>query len=591
MAAESSLISINYTSILDKNWAEQPIDPRKLQHLMQKTGLPEIIARIISAREIAVNEIEDFLTPTIRNTLPDPFHLKDMDKGAQRIVDAILQGETIAIFGDYDVDGATSSALLARFFAALGASYLVYIPDRVKEGYGPNIKALMELKSKGASVIITVDCGTTANLVLNEASTNGIDVIVIDHHQSSTELPKICALINPNRIDETSEYRYLAAVGVTFLVTVAVNIMLKKANFITYKLPDLLGMLDIVALGTVCDVVPLRGLNRTFVVQGLKVLAKKGNIGLSFLSEVAKLNGEPNCYHLGYLLGPRINAGGRVGKSDLGVKLLTTNDEYEAIRIAKQLDEYNNERKSIEIDILDQAMRQAEEKSTSNQVLVIIGENWHQGVIGIIASRVKEKFNMPCAIVTLMGEMGKASCRSVKGFDFGRAVTNAKLESILHEGGGHAMAAGFTIARDKISLLQSYLNSKFAESQEFMDPHISHFSAIIAIDGITSHLAKLIESVGPFGSESPEPRFMIKNIFIHKLDIFASQHARLLIGNSHLKVGKMLVATAFRITDSKIGEILLSGKKGNFHVIGYLRMNYWNGNEKVDFVIDDLIEG
>ena len=412
-------------------------------------------------------------------------------------------------------------------------------------------------------------------------------MIVIDHHLSNISLPKIFSLINPNRFDEKSEYKYLAAVGVVFLFVTAVNMLLKKGKE-NKILPNLLEYLDLVALGTVCDVVPLVGLNRTFVSQGLKVIKNRTNLGLSILSDVAKISGAHNTYHLGYLLGPRINAGGRVGDSELGYKILTSNSIDESIRIASELDILNNERKMIESLALEELMQIAE-KMTNKRVLCIVKKNLHQGIIGIIAGRIKEKFNKPVAIITIdENGIGKASCRSVKGFDFGSAVSASKIENIVIDGGGHAMAAGFTIAEQNISKLNDFLEKKFLSSATD-EIHINRYFAEINLESINLAICKEIEKIAPFGSENPEPRFLLKNVYIYEAKLFAGQHMKVLVGSSKIRSGSMSVLTAFKIIDTKIGQVLLEKNQKELGFVGYIRSSTWNGKEKADFVIDDIL--
>lgn len=416
-------------SFSGQRWTLREADERLTAHFHRQHDLPEAVARVLAGRGVSAEEAESFLNPTLKALLPDPSHLKDMDIAAERLCAAVMSGECVAVFGDYDVDGATSSALLLRFLRALGTRCLSHIPDRMREGYGPNLPALLSLKAQGAAVVVTVDCGTVAFEPLESATQAGLDIIVVDHHLSEARLPKVLAVVNPNRLDETSPCRTLAAVGVTFLLCVAITRQLRAAGWFAARTePNLLALLDLVALGTVCDVMPLTGLNRAFVSQGLKVLATRSNPGLAALADVAGVSDVPNAYTLGFLLGPRINAGGRVGKADLGTRLLSSEDGAAIPSIARELDVFNAERKAIETLVLEQAIAAAEASDTNAPVLVVRGEGWHQGVIGIVAGRLKERYRKPVAVVSFENGVGKASARSITGVDFGGAVASAKAQ-------------------------------------------------------------------------------------------------------------------------------------------------------------------
>ncbi|MBM3541284.1 MAG: single-stranded-DNA-specific exonuclease RecJ, partial [Alphaproteobacteria bacterium] len=425
--------------------------------LAQRLELPEIVGRVMAGRGVTLDTADAYLNPTLRALLPDPSHLRDMDKAAARLAKAVMAGERIAIFGDYDVDGATSAALLHRFLSAVGAPPRLYIPDRMAEGYGPNAAALRRLASEGVAVVVTVDCGIVAFEALEEGAEAGLDVVVVDHHVAEPRLPRAHAVVNPNRLDETSPLKQLAAVGVAFMLAIATNRALRAAGWYGAgrPAPDLLDWLDVVALGTVCDVVPLTGLNRALVTQGLKIMARRANAGLAALADVARLDEAPAAYHAGFVLGPRVNAGGRVGESDLGVRLLTTEDPAEAAALAKRLDAHNRERQALEARALDGALAQAMGE-TGPLVLVAHG-SWHPGVIGIVASRLVERFNRPAAVVALAGAEGKGSARSVPGVDMGAAVIAARQAGHLANGGGHPMAAGFTVSAAKLDALRAFL--------------------------------------------------------------------------------------------------------------------------------------
>ncbi len=427
--------------------------------LAQRLGVSEIVGRVLAGRGVGPEEGPLYLEPRLREQLPDPSVFRDMDRAAARLAAAVRGGERIAVFGDYDVDGATSSALLKRFFAALGVAVRVYIPDRLTEGYGPNPAALRRLRDEGASVVVTVDCGTTAHAALAAAADLGLDVIVVDHHVAESGLPPALAVVNPNRLDESGAHGQLAAVGVAFLLAVAVNRELRAAGWYDgtgRPEPDLRRWLDLVALGTICDVVPLTGVNRALVSQGLKVMARRANPGLAALADVARLSEPPGAYHAGFVLGPRVNAGGRVGEADLGARLLATDDPEEARRLAHLLDEHNRERRRIEEGVLAEALAAAEAMEDA-PALLVAADGWHPGVIGIVASRLKERFNRPAFVVAFDGAVGKGSGRSIGGVDMGAAIIAARQAGLLIDGGGHAMAAGFSVERGRLEALRRFL--------------------------------------------------------------------------------------------------------------------------------------
>lgn len=554
--------------------------------LSQRLGLPEILGQVLAARGVGLDDADGFLNPTLRASLTDPYELKDMAKAADRLAAAILRGEKIAVFGDYDVDGATSTALLHRFLTAIGGKPRVYIPDRMAEGYGPNAPALLALKREGAAVCITVDCGITAFAPLEAATEAGLDMIVVDHHVAEPSLPRAVAVVNPNRLDEDSPHRQLAAVGVAFLLVVALNRKLREEGWYrTRPEPDLLQWLDLVALGTVCDVVPLTGLNRALVAQGLKVLGWRNNIGLRALCDVAKIDEPAGTYHLGFLLGPRVNAGGRVGRADLGTRLLSTEDAAEATALAAELDRFNTERKLIEQQVQDEALAQVE-RHADGPLLVASGEGWHPGVIGIVAGRLKERFHRPALVIAFDDKgIGKGSGRSISGFALGPAVIAAHQAGLLVNGGGHAMAAGFTLERDKLSAFRDFLTERAAAWLEGGEA-----TPVLSIDGAlrpggaTIELLETLGRVGPFGVGNPEPRFAFPAARILGADVVGENHVRCQLGDAD---GRRLKAIAFRALDSGLGEALLKAGSMPLHVAGHLRIDRWQGNEKVQLLIDD----
>jgi len=578
-------------SVSGRRWRLRPTDGLEYS-LAQTLGVPELIGRALAARGIGPEAAEDFLNPTLRSLLPDPSHLRDMDRAANHLADLIEAGAPIGIFGDYDVDGATSSALLVRFLRVLGAPTLVHIPDRAREGYGPNLPALKALAAKGARAVITVDCGTTAFEALDAARACLIDVIVLDHHLAEPRLPATLALINPNRVDEESPHGQLAAVGVTYLLVVAVNRALRARGF--YKArsePALIDLLDLVALGTVADVVPLTGVNRALVTQGLKVLGRRGNIGLAALADIARLDSRPTAYHLGFLFGPRINAGGRVGQADLGMRLLSTEDPDEATALAFRLDELNRERQAIEADVLEAAIEQVEARGANRAPLVVAaGEGWHAGVIGIVASRLKERFGRPSVVIALDGAIGKGSCRSITGVDIGAAISAARQSGLLVNGGGHKMAAGLTVEADKVVELASFLMARVAaESEDAIASAVDlSLDGVLAAEGATPELAQMVERLGPFGPGNSEPRYALSRVRIVRADIVGTGHVRcVLAGDENVRLKGM----AFRSGGEPLGNLLLEAAgRAPLHLAGRLRLNRWQEREDVEFHIDDAAQ-
>jgi len=512
-----------------------------------------------------------------------------MDVAVERLQRAIQDKERIAVFGDYDVDGATSASMLIRFFRSIGLEIGQYIPDRIKEGYGPNRDALLKLKEAGADVVLTVDCGITAFDPLSTAQEAGLDVIVIDHHKADTDLPVAAAVVNPNRLDDSSGQGHLAAVGVVFMVLVALNRVLRLSGW--YETndvaePDLRQWLDLVALGTVCDVVPLKGLNRAFVAQGLTILSRSQNEGLKALARVSRMDGPPRAFHLGYLLGPRVNAGGRVGEADLGTRLLANDDPDEAAALALRLDELNGNRKDIEATVLMKAIEQAESATgTDSSMVFVAGYDWHPGVIGIVASRLRERYNLPAFVVALDGGMAKGSGRSVPGVDLGRAVLLARDADILFNGGGHAMAAGFTVEQNKLDALRKFLAQAINNQRplgDFAAPY--SIDAVLSPEGATMEFLKDLANLEPYGSGNEEPKVAIAGARVFQSDIVGQGHVRCVISGSS---GSRLKAIAFNSTDSDLGHALLSNQGRPFHLAGRLREDTWKGRSNVQLVIED----
>ena len=579
-------------SLTGRRWASRLGDERAALAIAQRHGIPDAIARLLAARDVPLDEVPDFLDPTLRKFLPDPSHLKDMDAAVARLVKAVQDGEKIVVFGDYDVDGATSSALLLRFFRAIGANIGVYIPDRRKEGYGPNAPALLKIREEGAHVVVTVDCGVTAYEPLKEAKQAGLDVIVIDHHQAEIVLPEAVAVVDPNRIDDDSPHKQLAAVGVAFLLAVGVNRALRAANwYVAPRVePDLRQWLDLVALGTVADVVPLTGVNRALVRQGLQVMQKRGNAGLAALADVAKLREPPGAYHLGFMLGPRVNAGGRVGQADLGARLLSSEDVHEVGALALRLDEFNAERRAIEREVLDQAIARIEGTYGPDRVgmpsaLIVESDGWHVGVIGIVASRLVERYGRPVFVIGMDGETGKGSGRSVRGVDLGAAILAARQAGLLVNGGGHAMAAGLTVARSALHDLVKFLDERIAP-QLGAAPAVRELGidAALAPAAATQELVEMIEQVGPFGAGNALPRFVLPSVRVSYAQTVGEGHVRCtLVGQERGRVE----AIAFRAGQSELGPALLDPARPILHVAGALRIERYNGRTSVRLQIDD----
>lgn len=549
----------------------------------------DIVRQLLLSRGVAAEDIERHRQPTLRNFLPDPSLFRDMDVAADRIAQAVLAGETITIYGDYDVDGATSSALLIRLLRDLGVEAGYYIPDRLLEGYGPSGEALVRLGQSGSSLIVTVDCGAMAHEALAMAHDAGIDVIVVDHHKCSAELPKTVALVNPNRLDEEDDaaaHGHLAAVGVAFLLGIALVRTLRQRGFFAgRKEPDLLALLDVVALGTVADVAALHGLNRAFVAQGLKVMARRDNIGMSALIDASRLKRSPACSDLGFALGPRINAGGRVGESTLGVRLLTTRDPEEARTIAAQLSALNDERRAIEAEVQEAAEQQIAAQH-NRAVHLVAGEGWHPGVIGIVAGRIKEKTGKPAVVIALDGDTGKGSGRSISGVDLGAAIIRARGEGLLVAGGGHAMAAGLTVDADKVDQLADWLDHT-------LEGHVARASATrdmaldiaVAPGGLTSELVNSLEEAGPYGVGWPGPRVAVGPVRLVKCDIVGTDHVRLIAAGDD---GKSFKGIAFRAAESDIGQALLHGSRGRrLWLAGRVKIDDWGNRPQAELHLED----
>ena len=579
---------MNSLSVSGKNWIPKEYDQNDLIFIKENFSLDEIISKLLSIRRISKDEIKTFLNPSIKNILPNPNNLIDMDKSTQRTIEAVMNREKIGIFGDYDVDGATSTALLGNYFSELDLDYEIYIPDRRKEGYGPSIKSFNELIKKKVNLIFTVDCGTLSFEAMNFAKENNIDVVVLDHHQSEVKLPNAFSIINPNRIDDKSDLQYLCAAGVSFMFLISLNRELRSKNWFKKNNkdePNLLNYLDLVSLGTVCDVVPLIGLNRAIVKQGLKVIKSKKNLGLKTLLDICNIYSSPSIYHLGYLLGPRINAGGRVGKCSHGANLLLNKDPKFSFKLATELDQYNKERQLLEKDLLQKILNETKDYS-KDPVLILSGKNWHEGVIGIVAARLKEKFNKPVIIISLEGNIGKASARSIVGFDIGSIIISATQQKILLKGGGHKMAGGFSIKIENIEKFKDYIFKKFLNlNQDLITERPLMYDSIIAPSAVNLEFYNKVGLLSPFGSGNPEPKFIIEDLKTLNGKIVGEKHVKsVLIG----KDGSSIKTIAFNALDNDFGSYLLKKNNKSFNIAGKLSLNEWRGQSNVEFIIDDI---
>ena len=559
---------------------------RGASSVMEETD--DLVDQLMLARGCPADALADHRNPTIRAFMPNPSIFRDMDTAAARLADAVRSGERVTIFGDYDVDGATSAALLVRLLRDLGLEAGSYIPDRLLEGYGPSGDALVALKASGSSLVVTVDCGAQAFDALSAAKAAGLDVIVVDHHQCSTALPEALALVNPNRLDEKegAQFGLLAAVGVAWLLGAAlVRALRGRGWFATRPEPKLLELLDIVALGTVADVAKLRGLNRAFVAQGLKVMAGRQNIGLDALITASRLKAAPSCTDLGFALGPRINAGGRVGKSDLGVRLLTTQDPEEAREIADELDALNTERRAIEASVQAEAEELAL-RQANRAVAVVAGKGWHPGVIGIVAGRIKEKIGRPAIVIALDAGVGKGSGRSVTGVDLGAAVLAAKDMGLLAAGGGHAMAAGLTVDEGRVEAFADFLHDRLeGDVARATADRALLLDVLIAPGGLTPHLVDTLESGGPYGTGWPAPRVATGPVRIIRADLVGTDHVRTQVVGED---GRGFKAMAFRQASTELGQALLgAGRDRRFWLAGRARKDDWGGRNLAELHIDD----
>ncbi|MCT8162032.1 single-stranded-DNA-specific exonuclease RecJ [Pseudoruegeria sp. SHC-113] len=568
------------SSLTGRHWQGLgPEQERQAEAMAQGTRLPLPLCRTLARLGVPTDEAERYLAPALRDLLPDPHSLKDMEPAAARFLKAVKEGQRIAIFADYDVDGGASAALLICWLRAMGRPATLYIPDRIDEGYGPNDAAMAELAAHH-DLIVCVDCGTLSHGPIEAAK--GADVIVLDHHLGGETLPAACAVVNPNRQDESGDLAHLCAAGVVFLMLVEANRQLRSEGV---QGPDLMAMLDLVALATVADVAPLIGVNRALVRQGLVVMARRQRPGLVALADVSRMDTAPSSYHLGFLLGPRVNAGGRIGAADLGARLLATDDPHEARALADRLDELNTERRDIEAAVRAQAMEQAEARGFDAPLVWAAGEGWHPGVVGIVASRLKEATNRPAVVIGLEGSEGKGSGRSIAGVDLGASIQRVAAEGLLIKGGGHKMAAGLTVEEDKLepamARLAELLDKQGAGSA---GPADLRLDGLLMTGAATVELVEQIEAAGPFGAGAPGPRYAFADQAIH----FAKR-----IGESHLKItfsdgiGPRLEAICFGAFDTALGPALEAHNGARFHLAGRIEINTWNGQSKVQLRLED----
>ena len=568
------------SSISGRRWTGPNISvDRQAEMILQETNFSSAMANVLARLGVEANQVKNYIKPSLRDLMPNPLKILDMEKAASRINIAVNNHERIAIFADYDVDGATSGALLHDWLTQLGNIPTLYVPDRIEEGYGPNIVA-METLANVHDLIICVDCGTLSHETINKITNT--DIIILDHHLGGETLPNAYAVVNPNRQDEKGDLYYLCAAGVVFLTLVAANSIRRNNNKST---PDLLNMLDLVALGTVADVAPLIGFNRALVRQGLKVMAKRERIGITALSDIAKMNNAPSPYHLGYLLGPRINAGGRVGKADLGIRLLTCKNFDEANSIADKLNQLNDERRSIEATVQIQALEQVEKMDSNSALAWAAGEGWHPGVVGIVASRIKEITNKPTVVIGLDEHEGKGSGRSISGIDLGSSIATLQRENLIIRGGGHKMAAGLSLEREKLEIAMSRLNELLANqgSKSFQTRELQ-LDGALSLPAITIELLEQLETAGPFGAGAPGPKFALPFMRITFAKRAGESHLRLrLVDDS----GASIDAIAFGAFKSDLGKTLENHKGRIFHVAGRLEIDTWNGRMRPKLNLED----
>jgi single-stranded-DNA-specific exonuclease len=581
--------ALNVTrSLTGRRWIWREAEDRIGLGIAQRLGVPDIVGRLLATRGIGIEGAPDFLDPTLRALLPDPSLLIDMEVAAGRLGDAVRRGETVAVFGDYDVDGACAGALMAGLLRGLGCTVISYVPDRATEGYGPNAAALLGLAARGATLVVCVDCGTAAAVAL--AAVDGrADVVVLDHHKADGLPPAIFATVNPNRLDDGSGLSLLCATAVAFLTAIATVRALRRSGFFAQRPePDLLAMLDLVALATVCDVMPLTGVNRALVCQGLKVLGRRDRIGLAALLDVVQTRDRPSAFTLGYVLGPRINAAGRISQADLGLRLLLTDDPTEAAELAATLDAVNRQRQEVEASMLDAAMAEAERQSAQGHAaLLVYGDRWHPGVVGIVAGRIKERFNRPACVAGVADGLAKGSGRSVPGLDLGAAVLAARQMGILATGGGHPMAAGFSLAPDRLDAFHAFLNDRLAAAAALPSAADLAVEGALAVPGATTELAREVARLAPFGPGNEEPMFVLQRARVVRADRVGREGGTIRAFVEGEGGGRRLKAMLFRAREGALANALLARDAMPLHLAGHLRAEEWNGATNAAFMITD----
>ena len=572
-------------SVQGKEWVLKDFDKNLAEYISKEYDLDFLTSRLLANRNINQKNIENFLNPKIKNFLPNPYNFKDMGKGLETISRHIKNKNKICIFGDYDVDGATSSGIMSKYLEQLNIDHFVFIPDRQKDGYGPSVKTFTNIINKNVNLIIALDCGTTSFEAIEYARSKNIDVVVIDHHKSQEIFPAANAIINPNRIDETGDYYYLCAAGVLFIFLVGLNKILRENYYFNkakVQEPNLLDLLDLVMMGTVCDVVPLMDLNRAFVYQGLKVASKRHNLGLKTLVDYSKIKKKLSTYEVGYVLGPKINAGGRIGKSELGYNLLTTNNAETAYLISSELESLNLKRKDIEKKIVEEAIS-ITEKNNDEPIVFLSKNDWHEGLIGIVASRLKDHFNKPSFIISQKGEDCKGSARSIFGFDVGMAITKCKQLNIITKGGGHPMAGGFSLKSDKLEIFKNELIKLFLKLKQNRDNNIIEIDSYLESSAINDALIEKLNHLEPYGSGNREPIFGFEKFKVSKVIETNNNHVKVVLNKGNFYID----AISFDSKNKDLGNYLMNFKK-EFNLVAKVKLNEWNGKSKIELIIDDI---
>ncbi len=572
-------------SVLDRRWVIKPANQASIESLCQKKNLNHIFSKILTSKGISESNYDNYINPKIKNFLPNPFIFKDMEEAIKKIYFHIIDKNKITLYGDYDVDGASACAILSKYLKNLGVDHEIYIPDRIKDGYGPNIKAFEKIINNQSKLIIMLDCGTQSFDSIAYANQKEVDTIIIDHHKSIEIIPKAHAVINPNRFDEDGAYGYLCAAGLVFIFLVALNRHLINEKYFTKNnltIPDLLDFLDIVMLGTVCDVVPLIELNRAFVKQGLKIMSKRKNLGLKTLSDMSEISYIPTSKDVGFKIGPKINAGGRIGQSELGVNLLLSSEPEKAYLISKQLHDLNLKRRDIENKVLLDAIDKAD-KEKKNNIIVLHSNDWHEGIIGIIASRIVDLYNKPCIVISTQKDIAKGSARSVQGFDIGLAIIKAKQKNLIIKGGGHVMAGGFSIEVKNIDIFKFEINHLFNKIDTKLNNDLL-IDLALSPQALDDNFIKYIEMLEPFGSSNKEPVLMLNNIEVSKANIVKKSHIKCFFKT----IDRYIDVMSFNSVGKPIGEYLLNAKKSRFDVVCKASLNYWNNRQNLQLILLDL---